>query len=110
VAAKKSDDALLQEAERLRREIDEHNHAYYVLDDPTIPDSEYDRLLSRLKAIETEHPELITPDSPTQRVGATPVGEFREVRHGRPMPSVDAAFADEEVGAFHRRVVDRLSG
>ena len=59
MAAKKSDDARLQqEAERLRREIDEHNHAYYVLDDPTVPDAEYDRLLNRLKAIEAEHPEL----------------------------------------------------
>ena len=110
MAAKKSDDAALQqEVERLRREINEHNYAYYVLDDPTVPDAEYDRLLNRLKAIEAEHPDLVTPDSPTQRVGATPVGEFREVRHGRPMLSLDNAFNDEEVEAFHRRVVDRLA-
>jgi DNA ligase (NAD+) len=109
VAAGKSDEAALrEEAERLRREIGEHNHAYYVLDDPTVPDAEYDRLLNRLKAIEAAHGDLITPDSPTQRVGTTPVGEFREVRHGKPMLSLENAFDVGELEAFHRRVVDRL--
>ena len=98
-----------REAARLRKELLEHNYAYHVLDDPTIPDAEYDRLLRRLQEIEAEHPEVVTPDSPTQRVGAAPIGEFREVRHTRPMLSLENAFSDDELEAFNRRTTDRLA-
>ena len=97
------------EAARLRTQITEHDFAYYVLDDPTIPDAEYDRLFSRLKEIESEYPELVTANSPTQRVGATPIGEFREIRHDRPMLSLDNAFDEVELAAFDRRVGERLA-
>ena len=92
------------QAEDLRRQIDYHNYRYYVLDDPEIPDSEYDRLMRELQALETEHPELITPDSPTQRVGAQPLKEFAEVRHAIPMLSLGNAFSDEEMADFDERV------
>ncbi|MDX1606958.1 MAG: hypothetical protein R3202_12245, partial [Candidatus Competibacterales bacterium] len=74
--------------EQLRRELDHHNYCYYVRDDPEIPDAEYDRLLRELQALENAHPELITPDSPTQRVGATPDTAFAEVVHAVPMQSL----------------------
>lgn len=95
-------------AEALRRELAEHGHRYHVLDDPTIPDAEYDRLLRELEAIEGVHPELITSDSPTQRVGARAVGGFAEVRHAIPMLSLANAFTDAEVGEFERRIRERL--
>jgi DNA ligase (NAD+) len=101
---------LRDEAAELRRSIEEHNYAYYVLDDPRVPDAEYDRLLRRLQEIEREHPDLVTPDSPTQRVGTEKLGEFREVRHTKPMLSLDNVFNDEELEAFDRRVRDRLGG
>src|SRR5690606_16467878 len=94
--------------EQLRREIEEHNYRYFVLDAPTIPDAEYDRLMQRLRALEAEHPELVTPDSPTQRVGAAPASEFRQVRHSKPMLSLENAFRTEELLAFGKRVTDRL--
>lgn len=75
-------------ATALRREIERHNYAYYVLDQPTIPDAEYDRLFRELQALEAEHPELVTPDSPTQRVGGKPLDEFPKVRHAVPMLSI----------------------
>lgn len=99
---------VVAEVERLRRVIEEHNYAYYVLDSPTVSDAEYDRLLRRLQELEAEFPELVTPDSPTQRVGATPIGQFREVQHRRPMLSLENAFDEEDVRSFHRRVTDRL--
>ncbi|HEC06429.1 MAG TPA: NAD-dependent DNA ligase LigA [Thiolapillus brandeum] len=92
------------QAEDLRRQIDYHNYRYYVLDDPEIPDSEYDRLMRELQALEAAHPELITPDSPTQRVGAQPLKEFAEVRHAIPMLSLGNAFSDEEMADFDERV------
>lgn len=92
----------------LRRQIEHHNHRYYVLDDPEISDAEYDRLMQELKDLEAQFPDLITPDSPTQRVGATPVSELDEVVHRVPMLSLDNAFADEDVIAFDRRVRERL--
>jgi DNA ligase (NAD+) len=92
----------------LRDEINRHNYHYFVLDDPIIPDSEYDRLLHELQILEAEHPELITPDSPTQRVGASPLEAFEEVRHRVPMLSLENAFSDEEVVDFDRRVRERL--
>ncbi len=94
--------------EALRRQIDDHNYRYYVLDDPEIPDAEYDRLMRELQRLESEHPELVTPDSPTQRVGAPPSSAFAEVRHRVPMLSLDNAFSDEELDEFDRRVRERL--
>jgi DNA ligase (NAD+) len=93
----------------LREEINTHNYRYYVLDAPTIPDSEYDRLLRELAELESQYPELVVPDSPTQRVGAEPAAGFSEVRHGTPMLSLENAFTEDEVTAFDRRVRDRLS-
>ncbi len=73
----------------LRQEIERHNHAYYVLDQPTIPDAEYDRLFRELQTLEAEHPELVTPDSPTRRVGGRPLESFAPVRHAVPMLSIE---------------------
>ena len=92
----------------LRRQLDEHSYRYHVLDDPIIPDAEYDRLYRELVTLEKDHPELVTPDSPTQRVGESPLSEFAEVTHEIPMLSLDNAFSDEEMGAFDKRVRDRL--
>lgn len=92
----------------LRDEINAHNHRYYVLDQPTVPDAEYDRLMQELLAIEQQFPDLIVPESPTQRVGAQPAAGFRELRHAVPMLSLDNAFTDEDVVAFDRRVRGRL--
>ena len=99
---------IAQRAEQLREQINYHNYRYYVLDDPEIPDAEYDRLLRELQALEAEHPELVTPDSPTQRVGAEPLKAFGEVRHEIPMLSLANAFSDEELEDFDRRVRERL--
>ena len=92
----------------LRAELAQHNHRYYVLDDPSVPDSEYDRLMLELKALESQHPDLISTDSPSQRVGGAPVAEFGEVRHAVPMLSLDNAFSDEDVQEFDRRVREKL--
>ncbi len=97
-----------REAASLRRQIERHNYLYYVLDAPEIPDAEYDRLLRRLQALEARYPELVTPDSPTQRVGAQPAEGFAEVRHAVPMLSLANAFSDEEARDFDRRVRERL--
>ncbi|MFM8496963.1 MAG: DNA ligase LigA-related protein, partial [Planctomycetia bacterium] len=78
-------------AESLRRAIEHHNYRYFVLDDPEIPDAEFDRLMRGLRELEAAHPELVTPDSPTQRVGGAPLDEFTEVRHRVPMLSLDNA-------------------
>ncbi len=94
---------------QLRDEINQHNYLYYVLDAPDISDSEYDRLLRELQRLEALHPELISPDSPTQRVGAAPIKAFGTVRHTLPMLSLDNAFDDEEVSSFDRRVRERLA-
>jgi DNA ligase (NAD+) len=93
-------------ATALRREIERHNHAYYVLDQPLIPDAEYDRLFGELQALETEHPELVTPDSPTRRVGGKPLDEFPKVRHAVPMLSIRTETDTEASGAraFDARV------
>ena len=90
--------------EELRAEINEHNYRYYVLDAPVISDAQYDKLLRELQVLEQEHPELITPDSPTQRVGATPAKEFGEVRHKVPMTSMDNAFDESEARDWDERV------
>ncbi|NMK49649.1 NAD-dependent DNA ligase LigA [Achromobacter sp. Bel] len=97
-------------AARLRAELEQHNVRYYVYDEPTVSDAEYDGLMRQLEALEAEHPELVTPESPTQRVGAAPVSAFGSVRHAVPMLSLNNAFDEEEVAAFDRRVTDTLRG
>jgi DNA ligase (NAD+) len=92
----------------LRRQLEHHNYRYYVLDDPEIPDVEYDRMFRELQALEAAHPELVTADSPTKRVGGAPVAGFREVRHLVPMLSLDNAFSADELIAFDRRIRERL--
>lgn len=88
----------------LREQIRQHNYLYYVLDEPSIPDAEYDRLMNELLELEQAHPDLVTPDSPTQRVGATPSSAFSEVRHSVPMLSLSNAFSDEDMEDFDSRV------
>jgi DNA ligase (NAD+) len=95
-------------AEELRRQIETHNHRYYVLDAPTIPDAQYDALFRELVELETQHPELVTPESPTQRVGGGPLEEFPQVVHATPMLSLNNAFTDEEVTGFDRRAREAL--
>ncbi|MGN6649710.1 NAD-dependent DNA ligase LigA [Trinickia sp.] len=100
-----------QPAERavwLRAELERANYQYYVLDQPQIPDAEYDRLFSELQSIEAEHPDLITPESPTQRVGGEVASGFASVVHALPMLSLNNGFTDEDVTAFDKRVSDRL--
>ncbi|MEW6613066.1 MAG: NAD-dependent DNA ligase LigA [Pseudomonadota bacterium] len=92
----------------LRSEINEHNYRYYVLDQPVISDAEYDRLLRELERLEAAHPELVTPDSPTQRVGAQPLSAFVTIRHEIPMISLANAFSEEEVLDWDRRVREAL--
>ncbi len=99
---------MTKQLESLREQIRYHNYRYHVLDDPEVPDVEYDRLMRELQALEKEHPELITPDSPTQRVGDTPMASFGTVAHRVPMLSLDNAFSAEELQDFHRRVTGRL--
>lgn len=94
--------------ETLRQTIREHNYQYYVLDEPSIPDAEYDRLLRQLQALEDDHPELITPDSPTQRVGGEALTGFKQVRHAVPMLSLGNAFEEQELSDFDRRIHERL--
>jgi DNA ligase (NAD+) len=95
-------------AAKLRDLLDRYNYRYHALDDPEVPDAEYDRLMLELRALETQHPELLTPDSPTQRVGAAPVAAFGAVKHRLAMLSLDNAFSDEEVRDFDRRIRERL--
>lgn len=97
-----------EQIEALRTQIRYHNHRYYVLDDPKIPDAEYDRLFRALQALETEYPEFIRSDSPTQRVGGEPLTEFGSVRHELPMLSLANAFSEAELEAFDRRIHERL--
>src|SRR5436305_11610654 len=95
---------ILDELEALRDEIRRHEHLYYVLDAPEVLDAEFDQLMQQLKKIEAEHPELVTPDSPTQRVGGKPREGFVKVEHSRPMLSLDNAYNEEELRAWERRV------
>lgn len=92
----------------LRDEIESHNYRYYVLDDPLVSDAEYDRLFAELARLEAQYPEIVTPDSPTQRVGAAPAEGFETVRHAKPMLSLDNAFEAGAVEEFDRRVRERL--
>lgn len=95
---------LAARAAELRRLIDDANHRYYVLDDPSIPDAEYDRLMRELEALEAAHPQLVDANSPTMRVGTTPSRKFAEVRHAVPMLSLGNAFSDDEVREFVARI------
>src|SRR5712671_1050801 len=97
------------EIEPLSEEIWPHEYRCYVLDDPEISDDEFDRLMNELKKLEATHPELVTPDSPTQRVGGKPREGFVKVAHSRPMLSLDNAFSEEELRAWEHRVHE-LSG
>jgi len=99
-----------QRAAELKQEIARNDYRYYVLDDPELPDAEYDKLMIELRALEAEYPDLITPDSPTQRVSGEPVAAFGVVTHKVPMLSLDNAFTDEDVLAFDRRIRERLGG
>jgi DNA ligase (NAD+) len=101
-------ESVIEQIDRLRQEIDYHNRQYYIYDDPQINDSAYDRLLRELQALEARYPQLITPDSPTQRVGDKPLEGFDEVVHAVPMLSLDNAFDETEMQAFERRIRDRL--
>jgi DNA ligase (NAD+) len=102
------DPAIREEAHALREQLNEYNHRYYVLDDPTVPDAEYDRLMQRLQQIEAQYPTLKSTDSPTQRVGGEALPSFQTVAHEVPMLSLDNAFSDEELIDFDRRVTERL--
>lgn len=104
----KADLKVLQRVEALRKQINYHNYRYYVLDDPEIPDAEYDRLMLELQQLEEKYPKLVIPSSPTQRVGAAPVSAFAAVRHEQPMLSLGNAFAEDELIRFDQRIRDKL--
>lgn len=99
-----------QRIEELRKLINYHNYRYYVLDSPEISDAEYDELMRELKRLEEQYPEFVTPDSPTQRVGAAPVEAFGVVEHPQPLLSLANAFSDEELDAWYRRASNLLGG
>ena len=99
-----------ERAAKLRRELNYHNHRYYTLDDPEIQDWQYDALIKELREIETQHPELLTPDSPTQRVGGEPSAAFAEVEHSRPMLSLGNAFDFNKLAEWHKRITGLLDG
>ncbi len=98
-----------QQVAQLRTTLEEHNYNYYVLDNPSIPDVEYDRLMRELQALETAHPQLLTPDSPSQKVGGEALSKFSQVTHQVPMLSLDNAFDEDEFNAFNKRIQDRLA-
>jgi DNA ligase (NAD+) len=102
------DEKVAKQAQKLVKALREHNYRYYVLDAPTIPDAEYDRLFRQLQQLEEKYPELKTTDSPTQRVGGVPLKSFNQVKHVKPMLSLDNAFTEDELKAFDKRVHDRL--
>jgi DNA ligase (NAD+) len=98
----------IEELNTLRDEINHHNYLYHTMDEPQVTDAEYDRLFRRLKAIESEHPELVTPESPSQRIGAEPLPFFSQVAHELPMLSLDNAFGSDDLTDFDKRVRNRL--
>jgi len=103
------DKAPEKEIDELRKQLRYHSHRYYVLDDPHIPDAEYDRMYRRLLELEHQYPELVTHDSPTQRVGSIPLAAFEQIQHQMPMLSLDNVFSEEELQAFVQRIKDRLN-
>src|SRR3989338_7728294 len=105
-----ADGAFARRIEQLREQIRHHDSRYYVLDQPEISDAEYDQLLRQLHSLEARAPHLVTPDSPTQRVGGIPAEVFRPVRHATPMLSLDNVFDEDELLAWHERVRKRVAG
>jgi DNA ligase (NAD+) len=103
-----ADYSVVQRVAELRRELNYHNHRYYVLDDPVISDYDYDRLLQELRQVEEKHPELVTPDSPTHRIGGDPAEGFEQVEHSHTMLSLGNVFDDESLEAWYRRVKNLL--
>ena len=103
-----TDTAVEQQIASLRASLDSWNYQYYVLDDPSVPDAEYDRAMRTLQELEAAHPALVSIDSPTQRVGATPLAQFSQVAHEVPMLSLDNAFNEQDMRDFYRRLQDRL--
>ena len=103
-------DKVKQRIAKLRETINYHNYRYYVLDSPEISDAEYDDLMKELRQLEAEHPDLVTPDSPTQRIGAPPVETFGIVEHPQPLLSLANAFTYDELAAWHKRVSKSLGG
>jgi len=101
-------DSIEQQLTELRTTLRHHEYLYHVMDAPEVPDAEYDRLMRELRELEAQHPDLITPDSPTQRVGAAPLSAFTQIRHEVPMLSLDNVFDEESFLAFNKRVQDRL--
>src|SRR5580700_3654206 len=109
--AVKKDGAAKKPAARvleLKETLERYNYRYHALDDPEVPDAEYDRLMLELRALEAAHPQLLTPDSPTMRVGAAPVAAFGAVKHRLAMLSLDNAFSEDEVRDFDRRIREKL--
>lgn len=104
----KKENTPAQEVEELRQQLNDHSYRYYVLDQPSIPDVEYDRLYRQLQSLEKQYPQLISPDSPTQRVGDQPLEQFETVQHRLPMLSLNNAFNSDEIRAFEKRLSDRL--
>ena len=107
-AAQAAERLAANRAAELRALLERYNYRYHALDDPEVPDAEYDKLMLELRGIEAQHPQLLTEDSPTQRVGAAPVAAFAAVRHRVAMLSLDNAFNEEEVRDFDRRIHERL--
>jgi DNA ligase (NAD+) len=105
-----SDTEINDRIQALREEIERHNHLYYVLDQPEISDADYDRLFDELVELEKKFPGLITPDSPSRRVGAPPLDTFRTVRHRLPMLSLNKVTSESEFHEFHRRVGNSRGG
>ena len=103
------DEKIKNKVQQLRKQINHHNYRYYVLDNPELSDAEYDRLFDELLELEKTYPELVTTDSPTQRVGAEPLEAFDTVRHSLPMLSLNKAMSEVDFLDFHRRVLE-LSG
>jgi DNA ligase (NAD+) len=99
---------IILEVKSLREQLEHDNYQYHVLDNPTVPDAEYDRCMQRLQVLEAAHPDLYRSDSPTQRVGGTPLSHFSQVKHEVPMLSLDNAFSNEDMVEFNRRLLDRL--
>ena len=97
-----------KQIEKLREQLRYHSYQYYVLDDPDVPDAEYDRLYNQLLALEKTNPLLVTMDSPTQRVGSTPLSAFDQIKHQVPMLSLDNVFNEDDLQAFNQRIKDRL--
>ena len=95
-------------AAELREELSSHDYRYYVLNEPSVPDAEYDRLMKELRDIEAAHPDLVTPDSPTQRVSGLAASEFGAVTHSIPMLSLNNGFSEEDLRDFDRKVRERL--